>query len=171
MMKIQILQRGGYKYHETLEAAIRFYASQLMTTRMSNTLTVRVEVRATKLTDGNLATVAIATNGSRPTKTFKIILDRERSLSDQVGDLAHEMAHVAQAATGRYQLRRWKSDLKVHARWEGKELGLLDDQPYWTRPWEVEARAKEVELVPLFWKEHRPHRPRPIGIAHVQPSA
>lgn len=154
-MEVAILQRGGYKHHETLEAAIRFYARNLMSVRMANTLSIRVEVRATKLEDGNCATVFILTNGSKATKKFTIVLDRERSLTEQVGDLAHEMTHVAQAATGRYQLRRWKTDQKVHARWEGEELGLLEDLDYWTRPWEVEARAKETELAPAFWKTQR----------------
>ena len=160
-MKITILQRGGDKNHEVLEAAVRFYARHLLSTRMANTLDLRVEVRATTLNDGNLAQVSILTNGSNPTKAFKIILDRERSLVDQIGDLAHEMTHVAQAAMGRYQLRRWKSDLKLHARWEGVELGILADLPYWTRPWEVEARAKEAELVPLFWESRQSGRSVP----------
>lgn len=158
-MKVKIFQRGGYRNHETLEAAIRFYARQLLSVRMANTLEIRVEVRATKLEDGNCATVSILTNGSRPTKKFTIILDRKRSLTEQVGDLAHEMTHVAQAATGRYQLRRWKTDQKVHARWEGQELGLLADLDYWTRPWEVEARQKEAELAPAFWKTQREPAP------------
>ena len=145
--KITVLQRGGDKNHEVLERAARFFLSELMSTRLANTLAIRIEVRATKLDDGTAACAFLPTNGSAASKEFTVVLHRERSLADQLADLAHELVHVQQAASGRLQYRKWKSDGKLHARWEGAELGVLAELPYLTRPWEVEARQLEVVLV------------------------
>jgi hypothetical protein len=37
-MKISILQKGGDKNHELIEKSTRYFASKLMSTRMSNSL-------------------------------------------------------------------------------------------------------------------------------------
>jgi hypothetical protein len=145
--RITILQRGGDKNHAALESAARFFLRELMSARLANTLTIRIEVRATKLDDGTLACAWLPTNGSAASKAFTVVLHRERCLRDQLEDLAHELVHVGQAASGRLQYRRWKSDGKVHARWEGTELGVVDALPYLTRPWEVEARRLAADLV------------------------
>lgn len=148
--KITILQRGGYKNHAELERAARFFLADLLSARMANTISLRIEVRSTKLEAGTAAKVAVPTNGSKATKAMTITLDRDRSFDDQIADLAHEIVHVAQAVTGRFQLRRWKSDELVHARWEGAELGPVRCIPYADRPWEVEAHREERRLVVAY---------------------
>lgn len=148
---ITILQRGGEKHHDVLERAARAFLSALMSTRLANTLAIRIEVRATKLDEGVAAVAKLPTNGSVSSKKFTIILDRERGLKEQIEDLAHELVHVEQAATNRLQYRRWRSDGKVHARWEGVDLGPLECQPYWTRPWEVEARRDAAAMAQAFF--------------------
>lgn len=153
--KITIVQRGGYKNHETLTRAALQFLRARMSARLANTLSIRIEVRSTKLAAGTLAKVVLPTNGSAPSRAFTITLDRDRALVDQITDLAHEIVHVEQAATGRYQTRRWKSDDQVHARWEGVDLGPLSKLDYWTRPWEVEARANEGKLAADFWRSER----------------
>ena len=146
-MKLTVLQRGGIK-NPRIEERARFFASILMSTRMSNTLHVRIEMRSTTLVDGNSAQVTHAANGSKASKHFVIKIDRDAPFNEQIGFLAHEMKHVEQVATGRYQTRVWASDRQMHARWNGTEMGTLSSLPYWTRPWEVEARE--------FQKQHTP---------------
>lgn len=153
--KIVVLQRGGDKNHELLDRAARFFLRARMSARLANALSIRIEVRSTKLAAGTLAKVVLPTNGSAPSRDFTITLDRDRALVEQVVDLAHEIVHVEQAATGRYQTRKWKTDGQVHARWEGTDLGPLSKLDYWTRPWEVEARAAEVIMAADFWRSER----------------
>lgn len=150
--KITILQRGGKKNHRVLDRAARFFLRERLSARMANRLSLRIEVRATKLAAGTMAKVLLPTNGSAASRDFTIVLDRDRSLVDQVADLAHEVVHIEQAASGRYQVRRWKSDRKVHARWEGVDLGPLDQIDYAARPWEVEARREGGPMSARFWR-------------------
>lgn len=149
--KITVLQKGGFKHHEVLERACRAFLTARMSTRLANTLTIRIEVRSTKLKEDTLAVAKLPTNGSAVSKAFTVVLRRERPLSLQVCDLAHELIHVEQAATGRLQYRRWKSDGKVHARWEGADLGPVEGLAYATRPWEVEARSEETKMARTFF--------------------
>ena len=152
--KISIFQRGGYKRHGGIEYACRWALAQLLSTRMANTLNIRIEIRSTKLKKGTLGLVRTASNGSKATKNFTIVLHRDHSLREQLETLFHEVAHVAQFAMGRLQQRHWKSDRKLHYRWEGQEMGAPEENPYWDRPWEVEARRVESELN-AKWKQHK----------------
>ena len=147
--KILILQRGGQKNHQKLLEGAHFFLGELMSSRLANLLEIRIEVRSSKLEQGTLAVAWLPTNGSQASREFKIILHRERALRDQMSDLAHELVHVAQAASGRLQYRRRK-DGQTYVRWEGQDLGALRDIPYWERPWEKEAHRMEEELLGKF---------------------
>lgn len=149
--KIKILQRGGFKRHGLLEEATRWALSELLSTRMANTLSLRIEVRSTKLHENGYGLVVSTANGSKASKKFTVTIHRDHSLTQQLKGLFHELTHVAQYATGRLQCRRWKSDRKFHYRWEGEEMGTEEENPYWNRPWEVEARKMEEELLQK-WK-------------------
>lgn len=149
-MKINILQKGGNKNHELLERAIKFYGSQLMSTRMLNTLSLRVEIRATKLEKKTMGTCSTKAQGSISNKDFKIMLQRDMSLKDQLETIAHEMVHVWQKATNKLQFRVWKSDGQMHTRWNGNDAGVSGEIPYLDRPWEKEAFFLEKPLFKLF---------------------
>lgn len=150
-MKVKVLQKGGVKNNEVIEAAVRFFGKELMSTRMTNTLTVRVAMRvsgrANKTTNGHVIHIC---NGSAAQKVFNINIDRDAHLASQLQVLAHEMIHVQQIATKRYQLRKWKSDRTLHARWEGNDIGDYHKIPYRERPWEVEAFANQLALSGKF---------------------
>lgn len=151
-MKITILQKGGQKYHEALEKAVRYFAAQLMSTRMTNTLEIRLEVRATKLKKRVAGTCSTVPVGSKASKKFTIVLQRDMLPRDMFATIAHEMVHVQQKATNRLQFRRWSSDKQMHVRWEGKDMGVFGDIPYRIQPWEVEAYAKEKPLM-VTWTD------------------
>jgi len=150
-MKVKILQKGGSKQHSTIEDAVRFFAKELMSTRMTNTLTIRVAMRvsgrAKKTTRGH---VEMMSNGSIAQKVFNINIDRDAHLATQLQVLAHEMIHVQQIATNRFQRRVWKSDGKLHVRWEGKDIGEGFKIPYREQPWEVEAFDNQLKLSGKF---------------------
>ena len=145
--EISFLQSGGDKHHEVLDRAARFYLSRLMSARLANSLRLRIEVSASKLDDSTAACTLVPRNGSATTREFTVVLKRDRSLRDQLADLAHELVHVQQVASGRLQFRRWKTDGAVHARWCGNEMGVVAQLGYDTRPWEAEAHRLEAELV------------------------
>lgn len=152
-MKVNLLQRGGDKSrHADLEESVRFYAEQLMTKRMMNTLNIRVEFRATKLDSGAIGSCASEADGSKSTKDFTITILRDEPFQSQLSILAHEMIHVSQKAYGVLQNRIWKSDKQMHSRWNGVELGLRDELEYLERPWEIEAFGLQGDLSSAFLK-------------------
>lgn len=151
-MKVKILQKGGKKeHHLDIAQAVVFFGKELMSTRMTNTLSIRVALRvsgrAKKTTRGH---VEMLTNGSAAQKVFNINIDRDAHLASQLQVLAHEMIHVQQIATGRFQRRVWKSDGKLHVRWEGKDIGEGFKIPYREQPWEVEAFDNQLSLSSKF---------------------
>ena len=149
-MKVTILQKGGRKNHEVLDEATRFYASKLMSTRMMNTLNLRIEVRSTILPKNWAGSCSAKVNGSQSTKDFTIVLQRDHTLGEQLKTLAHEVVHVWQKARNTLQYRLWKSDNQVHVRWNGREMGTQPEIPYYDRPWEKEAFFLEEHLFELY---------------------
>jgi len=150
-LKISILQRGGNKdNHPILESATRYFAKQLMSTRMNNTLSIRIEMRTSKLGKDALGSCSTASIGSKSNKEFTIMVQRDSEINEQLVILAHEMVHVQQKAMNTLQYRLWKSDKKYHTRWNGKDAGLFDEIPYAERPWEIEAFAQESVLKKAF---------------------
>ena len=132
---------------ESYEKMVPIYLSRLgISTRLQNTLSIKIHIRRSVLKASTLGTCTIPLNGSKASKNFKIVLAANLSLFEQLQTLAHELCHVAQQVTGRLQLRVWSTDNQTHVRWEGKELGVyLRDVKYDDAPWEHEATkfAKE----------------------------
>lgn len=143
---VRILQRGGKKHHDVLESASLFFMRELMNAELACILNLRIEVRATKMQRGTVAISYLPVNSNEPCTDFTIILHRDRRLIDQIQDLAHELVHVQQSVSGRLQYHR-SNDSKLYAWWEGVDMGAVEDIPYFSRPWEVEARCLEVALM------------------------
>jgi len=135
-----VFQRGGYKdNHQKYIEACAWMVDQLTSRRMRNTLQIRIELRATKLDKGTNGEVFRDIDGSKSTKEFRIVLHRDKTFKMNLDTLAHEVIHIIQIVTKRYQIRYWKTDGKIHARWEGNDLGPKYEIPYRERPWEQEA--------------------------------
>jgi len=126
---------------ESYEKMVGVYLTRLgISKRLQNTLSIKLHLRRSVLKASTLGTCTIPLNGSKASKSFKIVLASNRSFIDQLQTLAHELCHVAQQVTGRLQLRVWSTDNQTHVRWEGKELGVyLKDVKYDDAPWEHEA--------------------------------
>jgi hypothetical protein len=147
-MKVQILQRGGnQEFNDVMKEAARFFASRLMSTRLANTLTVKIAFRVTGREVKASGHVMPSGAGSKGQRNFSINVMRDAELEKRLEVLAHEMVHVEQLASKRLQLRFWKTDSQCHVRWQGQECGVYSHIPYYSSPWEVEARAKASELM------------------------
>jgi hypothetical protein len=153
-MKIQIQQKGGIKNHSLIEAAARFYASELMSTRMCNTLKIVIKMRRHAGVKGKKGSCSTPPTGSITSKEFMIIISTKHSFDQQMCTLAHEMVHVRQKAMNELQTRKWKSDKKFHVRWKGQDHGIYNSIPWGERPWEIEARSLQDDLVTKFKKKH-----------------
>ena len=142
----------GY-YVEDLEKAVKFFLTELgVSTRLQNTLNIKVHVRKTVLKKDALGSCSVLNNGSQATKDYRILLTDDAPHFSQLQTLAHECVHVEQQVRGRLQRRVWSSDGQTHVRWDGKELGVwLQDVSYADAPWEIEARAKEEKLTRAFY--------------------
>ena len=133
---------GDCSFHKDQFAKMtELYLTRLgISKRLQNTLSIKLHLRRSVLKANTLGTCTIPLNGSKASKSFKIVLASNRSFIDQLQTLAHELCHVAQQVTGRLQCRVWSTDNQTHVRWEGKELGVyLKDIAYEDAPWEHEA--------------------------------
>ena len=131
--------------------AVDFYGKELMTTRMFNTLKIKVHVRKTVLKRGVSGAVINNCKGSIKQNEYLITLDYNESCNDILKTLAHEMVHVMQIATKKLQYRYWKSDKKLHFRWNGEEMGELSKFPYRNQPHEIEAKERQDKLFMKFY--------------------
>lgn len=144
---VTIYQKGGtgQSAHPELKLAAEFYLTNLLSTRMVNTLRIRIELRA-GVPSGRSGDHENGSNGSIRDKCHTIRIRRAMSLVNTLSTLAHECVHVAQQASGRLQKRVWKSDGHWHIRWEGKEQGIFNSKDRQV-PWEVEARTRGADLL------------------------
>jgi hypothetical protein len=155
-MKVKILGKLiEESFKNIVEKAVRIYASELMSTKMCNTLSVKVEIRrgGKHFKDSDfLGRVYKDVIGCKRQKDFLIIMDYTLEENKFFEVSAHEMIHVKQFCKGEYQLRQWKSDGKIHARWNGEEVGILHNISYMERPWEIEAFGLQADLHKRFIK-------------------
>lgn len=153
-MKVQLsmprLTRDD-RFEKLILEATQFFAKELMSARMMNTIKIKIDVRKTTLDKNTYGQVTSKCMGSVRQKEFRITLQYNRMDSDILTTLAHEMIHVEQIVSGRLQYRYWKSDHQLHARWEGKELGVKSHIPYEQQPWEIEAFDNQYALFKKYY--------------------
>lgn len=157
-LRVKVLQRGGVQDADLVEKAVRFYAEALLSTKLANQLTIRVELRATKLDPENLGTCQPLDDGpgNGNPREFRILLRRDYDRLKRLKTLAHEMAHVEQFARGRLR-RRFARTMGPGGRatwvwrWEGARYGPTETLPEWQeRPWEQEAQRECSRLWALL---------------------
>jgi hypothetical protein len=153
-MKIKIFQKGGERRDARITKIITWLGRQLMSTRMNNILTIRVEMRASTLKGSN-GSVFQALNGSatkgagdwRNKRAFKIVVKRDVADMDLVRILAHEMVHVRQIATRQLAYRYIKTTKTWRKTWMGVDHSSTT---YSSQPWEVEAYGLDEGLARGF---------------------
>jgi len=151
MAKVTILQRGGVKYHESLRYWTERLLPELMSTRLANTLDLRIEVRKTVLSESNCGRVLWNPITNAKKKQYTIIIYREADLPKQIAALGHELMHVTQyaqhrlghSAKGNERGRWWVQDGR-------RQFFPYATTDYWSSPWEIEARAFEAQTQKTF---------------------
>lgn len=135
---MQIYTRGKSDSvsRKELKYATNWYASMLMSKRLTNNLTI--EIHLVKMKD--FRGLATWTEYGRKLREFRIDIDPRQNRKQTLMTLAHEMVHVKQYATG---------ELRDHvpgvSKWK-KELFNEQKTHYYDLPWEIEAHGREFGL-------------------------
>ena len=155
MKKLKIYHKRnigtGEKYINELvyRHLINFTLEQLISKNLKNKLKLYVYFRKKysfdKDTVGYLQT--FAQTKTVPIRFAKMYIRTDMSFLNILETIAHELVHLKQYATGQLSKRIWKSDNRVHYRWEKKDIGLQSDIEYKNRPYEIEAFEKQFPLV------------------------
>jgi hypothetical protein len=144
-LRVTVRRRGGVDRDAVVERIVRRVATEIMSTRLVNTLRLVVECRAT-LGSGIHGKAIWSPVIDARRKEYRIVVRRDASLEDMAKTIAHEVRHVEQFARGR--LRAGKLGGVPGWFWR-PGTGRAKHFPhattaYWTSPWEVEARESEV---------------------------
>lgn len=144
-LKVTVLRRGGQDRDAIVERIVRRVASEIMSTRLVNTLRITVECRATTLEANTHGTAKWTPVENVASKHYRIVVLRDADLDKLARTIAHEVRHVEQFARG--HLRHGTMGGVAGRFWRHGE-GRATFHPYattdyWTSPWEVEARATE----------------------------
>lgn len=144
-MKISIFDTGP-RNADKLEAAARFFASQLLHTRTVNKIELDIEIVNALDVEGE----CISEDDHKNPRYFTIRL-RKQPVDEMIRTLAHEMVHVKQYAKNELgkelSLARGGKGLRIVTRWLGEFWApSKKEDGYWDAPWEVEAYGREVGL-------------------------
>ena len=172
MKKLEIYHKRnigtGEKYVSELvyRHLINFTLEQLISKNLKNKLKLKVYFRKKshfdKQTVGYLLTTA--TTKTVPVRFAKMYIRTDMSFLNILETITHELVHLKQYATGQLSKRIWKSDNRVHYRWNKKDIGVQSalvivrslvsqsigvqsDIEYKNRPYEIEAFEKQFPLV------------------------
>jgi hypothetical protein len=135
--------KNGKASRKELVAAAKFFASQLMTPRLTNTLSICI--RVTDPEDSVVEGLCTWLDDPYRPKEFSVKI-KGGTIKEMLLTLAHEMVHVKQYARG--ELRDLLSLNKFTVNYKGTRHRLIvsDDPKYMTQPWEVEAFELEEIL-------------------------
>jgi len=146
MILVEVNIRGGEKeVRDILLDATNNFASQLMSKRMIDVLTVNIILIKGLFTKEQIYGDCTWEDQNYRPREFTIRLDSRKNPFIPIKTLAHEMVHVKQFA--RNEL---KDTMAGKQKWLGK---TYDKVPYWELPWEIEANGRERGLILRFLTE------------------
>jgi len=148
-----------------MRSCIKFYLTKLVSKRIRNKLTIYVKVR-NKADDGTYGFCdPLGKNPSTGRDEYEVTCVHQPRINPLHGNvyrnLAHEMVHVKQFATGQMNrhiiTQRTSSGKRLTGTlWEGKVYSSAkyedSEEGYYDSPWEIEAYGREVGLYRL-WKQ------------------
>ena len=148
-MKLNLRSKGATltpKERKILKMATRFYASRLMSERLSDSLEINVNVIKDFYVKNKILGEAFPKDdvlGLPSNKQFVINLEWDKLGKRVLQCLAHEMVHTKQYAKGELKFHE-KRNLVTFQReqYQGDE--------YWESLWEIEAYGREVGLYQKF---------------------
>jgi len=134
------------KERKILRMATHFYASRLMSDRLSNTLEININVIKDFYVKNKILGEAFPKDdvlGLPSNKQFVINLEWNKIGKRVLQCLAHEMVHIKQYAKGELKFHE-KRNLVTFQReqYQGDE--------YWESLWEIEAYGREIGLYQKF---------------------
>lgn len=140
---------GGTKnQRELVQSIAEWCAVKLMGTRLSNRVTVEIELRRDM--GDTLGTAIWEDDNHRPREfTMEINSSNEIRLRKLLETVAHEMVHVKQYA--RCEMKDLLSRPINIRKWQGNEINTSNIS-YWDLPWEIEAYGRECGLF-IRWAE------------------
>jgi len=147
-LKVSI--KGGLKrQREAINEMVYWLGHNLLSRRLYAAITLNIELKNLSKEGYNASTNVNQSEylTNRP-RGFDLEFCSKRTLEKIRTDLAHEMVHVRQYATGQL----YKYDRTDHIRWKDKIYppGIEDGDDYWTMPYEIEARGQELALKMKF---------------------
>jgi len=135
-MEIKIRGTRDTNLKIELKEAAEFFASKLFSKRLSPNIYLEIMLKRDLDVLGYCAFTDL--DHPRP-RDFEIELLNKVPLDELLQTLAHEMVHVKQYAKGELK------DVGGGKRFKWAKQ-VYDDTEYTSRPWEIEAFTKEVEL-------------------------
>lgn len=138
-MQIEISGTRNKKIKAELLQAANFYASELLSTRMSNNITLEIYLKKSLDAQGYCSYIF---EGNAP-RFFEIELSKQYSLEETLQTLAHEFVHLKQ-----YAKKQLADTSGPHCKWNkilyDAEYNSIEEHS--KLPWEIEAYALEKIL-------------------------
>lgn len=138
-MKILVTGCRNPFTEQELISGTRFYASELLSSKMLKHVTIEIVIKPLVSDLGNCC-ISYYNDWYKP-REFIIELRSRRSLKNTLITLAHEMVHVKQFAKGELN--------PANDKWKGESVDI-DTVEYSDLPWEVEASSLEFALYALY---------------------
>jgi len=129
--------------------AVSFYSSLIISRRLLNYLTVRVEFKNLWKTDKCTGTCCPEYDEPRP-RDFIVEVNSEMSKKKILETLAHELVHMKQFAYG--ELKHYLKIPKTRFLDElfDNEREVQSDENYWFSPWEIESWGRQPGMYVLY---------------------
>lgn len=149
---MQVVIKGGKKYQrERVESIAHYSAKRIMSTRLSNLVTVTIKLKKDLFHREALYGDAEPDDWSeaRP-KEFIIRVDSSLKLRPLLQTVCHELVHVSQYAKN--EMREVTIKGVMSTRYKGKYYPQ-DKVRYWSQPWEIEANGLERGLFEMWGED------------------
>lgn len=144
-MDITVTGVRSKKTQATLKKAAEYYGSLLMNRRTAKTVVLDIVVKP-KLDDPDAEGYCQFLERDVGYRLFEIELVKNVPMEELLRNLAHEMVHLKQFATGELNYNVKPAHI---SKWHGISVNE-NVVSYWDLPWEIEAHGREKGLLHRF---------------------
>lgn len=149
LMDITVTGVRSKKTKRIIAKAAEFYGSLLLSKRMANTICLDIKLMK-KLDDPDTEGYCQFIERDVGYRLFEIELLKDVPLEEILRNLAHEMVHLKQFATGELDYNVKPAHI---SKWHGLSVNEKTVN-YWDLPWEIEAFGREKGLFYRFCDKH-----------------
>lgn len=150
-MNVHVSGHRSKKAKQFLAQAAEFYGSLLLSKSMMCNIDLDIILR--KELDGGAHGYCMYNGKTGKVREFEIELNKSLPFEDILINLAHELTHLKQFATGELNNTIRPAN---HSKWQGV-LVNEDKVDYWDLPWEIEAHGRERGLYYRFQDSLNPY--------------